>query len=223
MLFVLDKFSKNCIANSINRQKFVKYTHLISYSSDFNKIVNFFKLINNWVLKYMKILVILDICLTSYIFIFFQSKLYMSKKNNLSKKDLSILLVLTFKALHLRANYYDLVNYVFQYYSIGILLNMLKLESKSVRHSLKGIKLLFGFLSKKFIKKNYKVNSLIKFNGLSKNYLKMFYMLSNLVNILNVKIFMFNPIKSWNKLKIKKVKSIKRRIKKKLIKFEQKI
>jgi len=223
MLLVLDKFSKNCVANSINKQKFRKYAYFIFYSGDIIKTINFFKLANSWVLKYMKILTILDICLTNYIFIFFQNKFYMPKKNSLNKKDLSILLVLTLKALHLRVNYYDLINYVFQYYSIGILLNMLKLESKSTRHSLKGVKLLFGFLSKKFIKKNYKVNSLIKFNGLSKNYLKIFYMLSNLVNILNVRIFMFNPMKSWDKLKIKKIKSIKRRIKKKLIKFEQKI
>jgi len=125
--------------------------------------------------------------------------------------------------MHLRVNYYDLLGYVFQYYSIGMLLNMFKLESKSYRRSLKGVKVLINFLSKKINRKYYKTLALIKVNGLTKNYLKFFYLLSSILNVLNVKVFLWNPIKSWNKNGVKKLKSIKRRIKKKLIKIEQKI
>jgi hypothetical protein len=58
---------------------------------------------------------------------------------------------------------------------------------------------------------------------LSKFYLKIFYFLGDLFKHLNVQTVVWVPLKSWNKSKMKVVKSIKRRVKKKLIKLEYKV
>ncbi len=180
-------------------------------------------LLKLWVFHYIRTVLIFGLSLNFNIFLFFQDKLVRLKAFASDLAGLKFILILTFRSLHLRVNYYDLINYIIQYYSIGMLLSLFKLESKSYRRSLKGVKVLLSFLSKKISKKYFRLNSLLKINGLTKNYLKFFYLLTSILSALNVKVFMWAPIKSWNKNGIKKLKSIKRRIKKKLIKFEQKV
>ncbi len=206
---------------NINKNKYIGFL-----TSNINYITNssfFFNLLRVWVLKYIKVISFLGFNLNFFIFLFFQDKFVRFRSFTNDLTHLKFILILTFRSMHLRVNYYDLCSYVFQYYSIGMLLNMFKLESKSYRRSLKGVKVLINFLGKKISKKYFKSLALIKVNGLTKNYLKFFYLLSNILLTLNVKIFLWNPIKSWNKNGVKKIKSIKRRIKKKLIKIEQKI
>lgn len=202
-----------------------KYLYIVinSYSNNVFKIFSLVKLLNSWVLKYVKLISFSNISINLYIFIFFQDKLIRFRNYINSLNNLTYLLILTFRSMHLRVNYYDLLNYFSQYYSIGMLLNMFKLESKSYRRSLKGVKVLLNFLSKKISKKYYRQLSFLKVNGITKNYLKFFYLLSSILSILTVKIFLWYPIKSWNKSGVKKIKSIKRRIKKKLIKLEQRV
>jgi hypothetical protein len=121
--------------------------------------------------------------------LFFQDKLAKLKKFVNELSGLRFVLIMTFKSMHLRVNYYDFINFIFQYYSIGMLLSLFKLESKSYRRSLKGIKVLLNFLSKKISKKYFRALSLIKVNGLTKNYLKFFYLLASVLNNLNTRVF----------------------------------
>lgn len=203
-----------------------KHKYLKIFFTNSGLTLNFLSvwdLLKKWAFKYIRAVVFLGINLNFSVFLFFHEKLLNFKKFVNELTLLKFILIMTFRSMHLRVNYYDLLGYIFQYYSIGMLLNMFKLESKSYRRSLKGVKVLINFLSKKINRKYYKTLALIKVNGLTKNYLKFFYLLSSILNVLNVKIFLWNPIKSWNKNGVKKLKSIKRRIKKKLIKVEQKI
>ena len=138
--------------------------------------------------------------------------------------DIDLYFAIVFKTLQLKLNYTDIKNFKSQFYSIGILLSLLKLIiSKSVRRNIKGIKILMTFFLKKIIKQYRNKNCILNIKGLSKLYLKIFYFLGDLFENLNIKNLIWIPLKSWNKNNIKIVKSIKRRIKKKLIKLEYKI
>jgi len=142
--------------------------------------------------------------------------------NNFNEIDLYFAII--FKSLQLKINYTDIKKFKSQFYSIGILLALLKLIiSKSVRRNIKGIKIILTFFLKKVSKQYRNKNCILNIKGLSKLYLKIFYFLSDLFEYLNVKNIIWIPLKSWNKTNIKIVKSIKRRIKKKLIKLEYKI
>lgn len=92
--------------------------------------------------------------------------------------------------------------------------------SKSVRRNMKGIKILLVFLIKKIARQYKNKNCVLSIKGLSKWYLKIFYLLGDLFIKLNIRNIVWVPLRSWNKSKIKIVRSIKRRIKKKLTKLE---
>jgi hypothetical protein len=49
----------------------------------------------------------------------------------------------------------------------------------------------------------------------------LFFLLNNIYSSSNIKIFLFSPLKSWINNNYKTVKSIKKRIKKKIIKVEK--
>ena len=138
--------------------------------------------------------------------------------------DLDLYFAIVFKTLQLKLNYTDIKNFKSQFYSIGILLSLLKLIiTKSVRRNIKCIKIVMTIFLKKIIKQYRNKNCILNIKGLSKLYLKIFYFLGDLFENLNIKNLIWIPLKSWNKNNIKIVKSIKRRIKKKLIKLEYKI
>ncbi len=226
MQLILSKNRNMFFMQEINKSMSLKYIQFFINSFPgffFQKNFSLLNLLRGWIFKYVKILSFWSFSLNLGVFLFFQDKFLKFRDLANIFSSFSYLLIMTFRSMHLRVNYYDIYNYIHQYYSIGMLLNMFKLESKSYRRSLKGIKVLLNFLSKKINKKYFRHVSLIKVNGLTKHYLKFFYLLSSVINILSVRVFLWNPIKSWDKNGVKKIKSIKRRIKKKLIKIEQKI
>lgn len=94
--------------------------------------------------------------------------------------------------------------------------------SKSLRRNVKGFKVLINFFSKKLIKTYKGKNILLKIKGLSKFYLKFFYNLTNFINSFKIKYLIWLPLKTWEKNNVKIIRSVKRRIKKKLIKLEYK-
>ncbi len=205
---------------NVNKNKYLSL--LFANLATINNFFFIWALLKSWIFQYLRIISVFGLSLNFCIFLFFQDKLIGLKLFMRDLTNLRLILILTFRSLHLRVNYYDLINHIFQYYSIGMLLNLFKLESKSYRRSLKGVKVLLNFLNKKINKRYFRVGSLLKINGLTKNYLKFFYLLTSILNALNVRVFVWTPIKSWSKCGVKKLKSIKRRIRKKLIKFEQK-
>jgi len=154
---------------------------------------------------------------------FFKIKFLLKNFENNKDYNIDLYCIFVCKSLHFKVNYYDLIKKIFQFYSIGLILILLKIiVSKSLRRNIKGFKILINFFAKKLLKFYKKKNVFLKVKGLSKFYLKFFYYLINLVNDFEIKYFVWLPLKSWEKNNIKIIKSIKRRIKKKLIKLEYK-
>lgn len=111
-------------------------------------------------------------------------------------------------------------------FSIGTIMKYFNLkDSKFIRRTLKGAKIFFNFLKKyfenRFLKGNFWKNKSILFNIAGFNYNLMF-LKKNLMFFLdsgiNNKLFLLINFKvSFTKTKEKKIKSIKRRLKKKLL------
>jgi hypothetical protein len=102
--------------------------------------------------------------------------------------DIELYFAIIFKSLQLKINYVDLKNYRSQFYSIGIILSLLKLMiSKSVRRNIKGAKILLTFFLKKMLKQYRNKICVLNIKGLSKFYLKIFYFLNDLFENMEIK------------------------------------
>ncbi len=83
------------------------------------------------------------------------------------------------------------------------------------------LKYLINFLIKKYlvIWNNKKFMFIIK--GFKKNFIKILYFFKYIVFKFNINFFYINPVKFFKITKIKKVRSIKRRVYKKLVSFNK--
>lgn len=207
-------------------QKFLNILVVGSFNQleNFNKF--FYIIFLKWLDLYMYQIVCqkLNIILVTFSFLNRAISVFSKNESMRDYQTIDIYIALIFRTLQLKINYIDLKNYKSQFYSIGIILSLLKLLiTKSVRRNLKGAKILLTFFLKKLIKQYRYKSCILNIKGLSKSYLKIFYFLNDLFEYLYVKNFIWLPLKSWNKNNVKIIKSIKRRIRKKLIKLEYKI
>lgn len=207
-------------------QKFLNILVVGSFNQleNFNKF--FYIIFLKWLDLYMYQIVCqkLNIILVTFSFLNRTISVFSKNESMRDYQTIDIYIALIFRTLQLKINYIDLKNYKSQFYSIGIILSLLKLLiTKSVRRNLKGAKILLTFFLKKLIKQYRYKSCILNIKGLSKSYLKIFYFLNDLFEYLYVKNFIWIPLKSWNKNNVKIIKSIKRRIRKKLIKLEYKI
>lgn len=207
-------------------QKFLNILVVGSFNQleNFNKF--FYIIFLKWLDLYMYQIVCqkLNIILVTFSFLNRAISVFSKNESMRDYQTIDIYIALIFRTLQLKINYIDLKNYKSQFYSIGIILSLLKLLiTKSVRRNLKGAKILLTFFLKKLIKQYRYKSCILNIKGLSKSYLKIFYFLNDLFEYLYVKNFIWIPLKSWNKNNVKIIKSIKRRIRKKLIKLEYKI
>jgi len=106
-------------------------------------------------------------------------------------------------------------------YSIGLVLNLLNLYKKSNRRVVIMVKYLINFLIKKYLI-NWNVKKfLLIIKGLKKNYIKILYYLKIIILKLNISFFFLNPLKNFSITHLKRKRSIKKRIYKKLIDFNK--
>lgn len=127
-----------------------------------------------------------------------------------------------------KINYLNLKKNFKKSYSIGLVLKILNIFKKSNRRSISSLKYVINFILKKDLL-NQNDNNLINkgqnfgliFKSLKKNFIKILYLFKNLVNMYRLNYIIFYPLKQFNFIKIKKIRSIKRRITKKLIEFNK--
>jgi TnpA family transposase len=106
-------------------------------------------------------------------------------------------------------------------YSIGLVLKILDMYKKSSRRSVFMLKYLLNFLIKKYLTSWKAKKFMFIVKGLKKNFIKILYFFKFIVSKCSVNVFYINPLKSFRLIKIKKVRSIKKRIYKKLIDFNK--
>jgi hypothetical protein len=106
-------------------------------------------------------------------------------------------------------------------YSIGLVLKILNLYKKSSRRNFSFVKYLVNYIIQKFFKQVVSTDSTaLVIKGFVKNYLKVLYYFKTLINILKISILYINPVRDFSKsIQKKKKKSLKRRLYKKLVEF----
>jgi len=131
------------------------------------------------------------------------------------------------KNKHPKVNFLDLVTQKKYVYSLGLLIRYMGDYKKSDRRVLKMLKFLITFAVKKIqiqvvdVTEKCVLNCLLTLKGLSKNLLKIIYFLKIVFINLNVYCFYIKPLKTLSLTNVKICRAIKRRIRKRIIKFEQ--
>lgn len=129
------------------------------------------------------------------------------------------LFLVNFKDKQARINLIDLKNKKNFTYSTGLVLTVLDKYKKQYRRSLPMLKYVFSYVLKKHdVSERYNNGLLVQ--GLKKNILRLMQMLCKFIKVFNVSLSLitFNFLKTWQITKCKRVRSIKRRIYKKLVK-----
>ena len=153
------------------------------------------------------------------VIIFFEKRLN-NYKFFLEKKILIITLNLCKQ--HPKINLYDNFLKKNLNWSVGVLLKYLNISEKNIRRSFKGLKILINFILKKINKNFNNYNIILKIKGLKKNIVKIFNLFDLIFNNFKLNFFFISIFKNWDKKKIKILRFIKRRIRKKLIKIDNK-
>lgn len=140
-----------------------------------------------------------------------------------SSVKVNYIMLINFKNKQLKFNVLDLNLKKKFVYSVGLILKILDLYKKSNRRATGMVKHLVNFILKKYyfleFEKLNKVFLIVK--GLRKNFIKLLYFFKLIIAKFNVNLFYINPLKSFNLKKIKKHRSIKKRVYKKLIEFNK--
>lgn len=132
--------------------------------------------------------------------------------------ELNTIILVNFKNKQVKLNLCLLDSNKQYLFTVGLILKILNLYKKSNRKNILFLKYLINYLIKKYlILHNKKTMFIIK--GLVKNYIKVLYYFKQITLNFNINFFLINPIKIFNNLKIKKKRSIKRRLFKKLVDF----
>jgi hypothetical protein len=160
---------------------------------------------------------------TNFFFKFVYSFLNLKKKTFLYKNNLSLhyIFLLNLIDRQPKINLLNLLLFKKNIYTIGLILKILNLFKKCSRRSIPMLKYVLNFLFKKYSNDFYNKKIMLTIKGLKKNYIKIIYFLKFLINKFNINFFYINPIKTFTLIKIKKIRSIKRRIRKKLINFNK--
>ena len=106
-------------------------------------------------------------------------------------------------------------------FTIGLVLKILNLYKKSSRRSIQMLKYLINFLIKKYLIQWNNKKFMFVIKGFQKNFIKIIYFFKYIIFKFNIKFFYINPVKFFKITKMKKVRSIKRRVYKKLIDFNK--
>ena len=142
---------------------------------------------------------------------------------NTYKAQISLenLILVNFKHKQPKLNLLDLnihKNFVF---TIGLILKILNLYKKSNRKNIMFLKYLINYVVKKYSNTLVKKNIIFVIKGLRKNFLKLIYFFKLFIINFDINVFYINPIKIFKDLKLKKKRSIKRRLFKKLVDFNK--
>lgn len=106
-------------------------------------------------------------------------------------------------------------------FTIGLVLTILNLYKKSSRRSIHMLKYLINFLVKKYILLWDSKKFMFIIKGFKKKFTKILYFFKYIIFKFNISFFYINPVKFFKITKMKKVRSIKRRVYKKLIDFNK--
>lgn len=177
--------------------------------------------------KNYSILVSNKIKLLKFNTIFFYSFLYnyVNIKNHLNyyKNYLNInnIVLLNLVNKQAKVNLLDLDMKKKYIFTIGLVLKILNIYKKSSRRSIQMLKYLINFLIKKYIINWSNKKFMFVIKGLKKNFIKIVYFFKFIIYKFNIKFFYINPVKFFKITKMKKIRSIKRRVYKKLITFNK--
>lgn len=152
----------------------------------------------------------------NFIYIFLSIK---SKINQFFKKiAIESIIILNLKKRQPKLNFVDLKCNKKYIYTIGLVLKILNVFKKCNRRVPLMIKNVVTFVLKKHISDLNKIMFIVK--GFSKKIIKMVYMFKSIFNSLSM--LYIQPLKTYKIINIKKKRSIKRRIFKKLVSFSTK-
>lgn len=156
------------------------------------------------------------ILIFNFIYTFLNIK---TKVNQFFKKiSLESIVLLNFKKRQPKINFIDLQNDKKYIYTIGLVLKILNIFKKCNRRVPLMIKNVITFVIKKHQIDLNKAMFIIK--GFHKKLVKIIYMFKPIFNYLS--LFYIQPLKTYKMISIKKKRSIKRRIFKKLVAFSNK-
>ena len=155
--------------------------------------------------------------LFNFLFNFKNSKIIIQNKL-ISKLDLiNFIYIINLQNRQPKINIIDIWNHTFFNFSIGLLLKTLNNFNKHKRRSILMLKHLVIFLLSNF-KKKFKKKIFFLIRGLKQNFMKILYFFKFLFKKYDITIFFVDPLKSFKQTKLKLVRSLKRRIYKKIIK-----
>jgi len=106
-------------------------------------------------------------------------------------------------------------------FTIGFILNFLGIFKKSDRRNSTFLKYLISYIIKNEILPLDNKKTILVLKGFTKNFVKLIYFFKLIITSFNVGVLFINPIRMFNNLKIKKKRSIKRRLFKKLVDFNK--
>ena len=137
-----------------------------------------------------------------------------------SKKTETLAIIISQKSSNLKINIFRNRNLAF--FSIGSILKYFRLDQgKYIRRTLKGTKILLNFIKSIYIKKYFLQNNSTLLNIIGFNY-NIYYLKSKIISLLpssktKFSIILLNLKLSFTKNKLKKIKSIKKRLRKKMV------
>jgi len=106
-------------------------------------------------------------------------------------------------------------------FTIGFILNFLGIFKKSDRRNSTFLKYLISYIIKNEILPLDNKKTILVLKGFTKNFVKLIYFFKLIITSFNVGVLFINPIRMFNNLKIKKKRSIKRRLFKELVDFNK--
>lgn len=190
----------------------------IKYAKTLNIMISLYRLLTNKRFNFIKI--------WYWYYLYYIKNIYfknlINKHNNFTFEKANIF-VFNMKSKQIRLSILTSKNYTYNL-TVGKILSSLNIKEKSKKKSNKGERLFSEYLENFFKNKNIKFGikklSIIKLKYFKKN----FKLHDSIFKILNKNLFIINTIHDFkianNFSKFKKVRSIKKRIKKKLIKDE---
>lgn len=169
-----------------------------------------FKKIKFWKVNYLTFYL--------YFYNFLIANKYLIKSKKINNNDSNIILV-NFKNRQPKLNFTDLKFKKTFIYSLGLILDLSVEYKKSVRRNILMLKYLINFLLKNKLNSLITNSNFLVFKGFRKSLVKLIYNFKYIFTKLKVDLFLIKPLKSLNLTGIKKTRSIKRRVYKKLVKF----
>ena len=154
---------------------------------------------------------------------FFKYLYLLSKIYNYRKLSFfNFIFLINLKNKHSKINLIDVYKNKTNTFSIGLVLKILQMYKKNNRRNTLFLKYIVNYLLKIYFNDLLSSKLILVFNGLLKNYLKIIYYFKIIIKKFQLSLILFKPLLNNLKWNTKKKRSIKRRIFKKLVNFNNK-